>query len=118
MAIKRKRKMAYKRSAVPIEHTGFYAYLLRYNEAMQLRNYSKSTLHRRESDIRRFVGWCDERGIDQPQDVTKPILERYQKHLYYYRQANGEPLSPTSRNHYITSIKQFFKWLTQENYLL
>ncbi len=62
MAIKRKRKMAYKREAVPIEHTGFYAYLLRYNEAMTLRNYSNSTLHRRESDIRRFVGWCDERG--------------------------------------------------------
>ena len=118
MAIKRKRKMAYKREAVAIEHTGFYAYLLRYNEAMKLRNYSKSTLHRRESDIRRFVGWCDERGLGQPQDVTKPILENYQKHLYYYRQANGEPLSPTSRNHYITSIKQFFKWLTQENFLL
>lgn len=118
MAIKRKRRMAYKRAAVPIEHTGFYAYLLRYNEAMKVRNYSKSTLHRRESDIRRFVGWCDERGLDQPQDVTKPILERYQKHLYCYRQANGEPLSSASRNHYITSVKQFFKWLTQENYLL
>lgn len=120
MVVKRKRirNPNLKKAPVAIEHTGFYAYLLRYNEAMQLRNYSKSTLHRRESDIRRFVGWCDERGLDQPQDVTKPMLERYQKHLYYYRQANGEPLSPTSRNHYITSIKQFFKWLTQENYLL
>lgn len=118
MAVKRKRTMKHQRLPVAIEHTGFYAYLLRYNEAMKLRNYSKSTLHRRESDIRRFVGWCDERSLNQPQDVTKPILERYQKHLYYYRQANGEPLSSSSRNHYITSIKQFFKWLTQENYLL
>jgi integrase/recombinase XerD len=118
MAIKRKRTMAYKRSQVPIEHTGFYSYLLRYNEAMAIRNYSKNTLHRRESDIRRFVGWCDERGLSQPQDITKPILERYQKHLYYYRQANGEPLSMASRNHYIVSVRQFFKWLTQENYLL
>ena len=118
MAVKRKRTMTYQREAVAIEHTGFYAYLLRYFEAMQLRHYSKSTLHRRDSDIRRFIGWCDERGIDQPQEVTKPILERYQKHLYYYRQANGEPLSPTSQNHYLTSVKQFFKWLSQENYLL
>ena len=85
---------------------------------MMLRHYSKNTLHRRESDIRRFVGWCDERGLDRPQDVTKPILERYQKHLYYYRQANGEPLSSSSQNHYLTSVKQFFKWLTRENYLL
>jgi len=118
MALKRKRTMQYRREAVAIEHTGFHPYLLRYNDAMRVRNYAQSTLHRRESDIRRFIGWCDERGLGQPQEVTKPILERYQKYLYYYRQANGEPLSPGSRNHYITSVRQFFKWLTQENYLL
>ena len=118
MALRRKRTMRYQRAPVAIEHTGFYPYLLQYNEMMAVRGYAKSTLHRRESDIRRFVGWCDERSIGTPQDVTKPILERYQKHLYYYRQANGEPLSPTSQNHYLVSVKQFFKWLTQQNHLL
>jgi len=118
MALKRKRTIKVKRLPVAIEHTGFYGYLLRYNETMQVRNYSPSTLHRRESDIRRFVGWCDGLGIDRPQSVTKPILESYQRHLYYYRQANGEALSPSTRNHYITSVRQFFKWLTQENHLL
>ena len=118
MALKRKRRMRYQRAPVAIEHTGFYPYFLQYNEAMAVRGYSESTLHRRESDIRRFVGWCDERSINTPQDVTKPILERYQKHLYYYRQANGEPLSPTSQNHYLVSVRQFFKWLTQQNHLL
>jgi len=118
MAVKRKRTMAHKKLPVSIEHTAFYPYLLRYNEAMLVRNYAKTTLHRRESDIRRFVGWCDDRSIDTPQDVTKPILENYRKYLYYYRQDNGNPLSPTTQNHYIISVKQFFKWLTQENYLL
>jgi integrase/recombinase XerD len=120
VALKRKRKAApaFKKAPLPIEHTGFYPYLLRYNEAMRLRQYSPRTLHTRESAIRRFVQWCEERGIDQPQDITKPILERYQKHLFYYRQANGEPLSPTSRELYLMGIKQFFKWLTRENYLL
>ncbi len=118
MAVKRKRTMKYKRPQVPIEHTGFYPYLLEYNETMTIRGYSKSTLHRRESDIRRFIGWCDERSINIPQDITKPILERYQKHLYYYRQRNGQPLSATSQNHYLTSVRQYFKWLTQQNYLL
>lgn len=118
MAVKRKRKIRIKKPPVAVEHTGFYAYLLRYNEVMQLRNYSPRTLHRRESDIRRFIGWCEERGLDAPQDITKPVLESYQKHLYYYRQDSGEPLAPSTRNHYITSIKQFFKWLTRENYLL
>jgi len=110
--------MRYRRPPVAIEHTGFYPYLLQYNETMAVRGYANSTLHRRESDIRRFVGWCDERSITTPQDVTKPVLERYQKDLHYYRQANGEPLSPTSQNHYLTSVRQFFKWLTQQNHLL
>ncbi|GLS28288.1 site-specific tyrosine recombinase XerC [Marinibactrum halimedae] len=118
MAVKRKRNMVYRREKIAIEHTHFYAYLLRYNEAMLIRNYSDSTLHRRDSDIRRFVSWCEERGIDHPRDITKPILERYQKHLYYYRQDNGEPLSVVSQIHYLVSVKQFFKWMTQENHLL
>ncbi len=118
MVVRKKRTMRYRRQPVAIEHTGFYAYLLEYNEAMRLRDYSEATLHRRESDIRRFAGWCDERSVIKPQDVTKPILERYQKYLYYYRQVNGEALSMTSQAHYLTSVKQFFKWLTRQNYLL
>lgn len=116
--LRKKRNVGGAVKPVPIEHTAFYAYLREYNETMRVRGYSVPTLHRRESDIRRFVGWCDERGVSRPQDVTKPILERYQKHLFYYRQRNGEPLTATTQAHYLVSVRQFFKWLTQENHLL
>lgn len=119
MAVKRRRSIKIKRAPVAIEHTEFYPYLIKYNSAMQVRGYSKSTLHRRESDIRRFIGWCDERSLNHPNQITKPILESYQRYLFHYRQEkNDQPLSPTSQNHYLTSVKQYFKWLTQENYLL
>lgn len=119
MALKRKRTFKAQRHAVAIEHTAFYPYVLKYNSAMQVRGYSDSTLHRRESTLRRFIAWCDERGIEQPNQVTKPLLESYQRYLFHYRQErNQQPLSATSQNHYLTGIKQFFKWLTQENYLL
>ncbi|MCH2074354.1 MAG: site-specific tyrosine recombinase XerC [Puniceicoccaceae bacterium] len=119
MAVKKRRTFKAQRLPVAIEHTEFYPYLLKYNEAMKLKVYSKSTLHRRESDVRRFVGWCDERGLNHPNQITKPILERYQRYLYYYRQErNNRPLSPTSQNHYLTSVKMFFKYLTRQNYLL
>ena len=118
MAIKRKRTMKHKRLPVAIEHTQFYGYFLKYREALALLNYSQKTWRIRESNLRRFVGWCDERGIETPQQVTKPILDSYQKYLFYYRQDNGEPLSPASRSNYINRLKQFFKWLTRENYLL
>jgi len=108
-----------KRRTFKAKHTEFYPYLLKYNEAMMLRGYSESTLHRRESDIRRFIGWCDERSLNHPNQITKPILERYQRYLYYYRQErNNRPLSPTSQNHYLTSVRQYFKYLTKQNYLL
>ncbi|WP_284285438.1 tyrosine-type recombinase/integrase, partial [Marinibactrum halimedae] len=118
MALKRKRTMHHRRDKVAIEHTGFYGYLLRYQETLLLRNYSALALKRRENTLRRFIGWCDERGLNDPQTITKPILESYQRYLYFYRQENGEPLSPTTRGRYISFIRHFFKWLTQENYLL
>lgn len=115
---RRRKPKSCPRPPVAIEHTGFYPYLVRYNEAMRVRGYAETTLHKRESLLRRFIAWCDARGLDRPQDITKPILERYQRHLYYYRQADGRPLSATSQNRYLTSVRQFFKWLTQQNHLL
>ncbi len=119
MPIKRKRTFKNPRKPIAIEHTGFYPFLLKFTEALMLRGYSQSTLKTRESNLRGFIKWCDERSIEHPNQITKPILESYQRYLYYYRQErNNQPLSPTSQNHYLTSTRQFFKWLTQENYLL
>ncbi len=103
---------------LPIEHTGFFAYLQRYLEGIQLKNYSQETLKRHESNVRHFAVWCDERSIDSPKAVTKPILERYRKHLFYYRKRDGEPLSFRSQHVMMSGLKSFFKWLTEENYLL
>jgi integrase/recombinase XerD len=37
-----------------------------------------ATIEARDIYIRYFLIWCDERGLARPQDITKPILERYQ----------------------------------------
>ena len=37
--------------------------------------------------------WCAERGLTEPVEVTRPVLERYQRHLFHYRKSDGEPLS-------------------------
>ena len=31
-----------------------------------------------------FGAWRDDRGLSDPKEITKPILERYQRHLFYY----------------------------------
>ena len=65
-----------------------------------------------------FIRWCDERGLNRPQDITRPILQRYQRHLFHYRKANGEPLAFTTQATLLHPIRAFFKWLTVENHIL
>lgn len=70
-------------------------------------NYSDSTTVNRRHAIR----WCDERGLElelkQPQDITKPILECYKRHLYHYRKTAGKTLSFRTQAGRIQGIKAF-----------
>lgn len=102
----------------PVESNGLYPYLVRYQDHHQLIGTATDTMRRRESALRRFIAWCDERAISEPRDITKPMLEAYQRHLFYYRKTDGEPLSSGSQHVILSPVKQWFKWLTRENYLL
>jgi len=96
----------------------FASHLLRFYEWCQVQQYTKATLHTWKSVLRQFSQWCLDRGIDQPRLVTYPILGKYQRHLYYYRQKNGEPLSSYSQSSKLAPVKSFFRWLTREHYIL
>ncbi len=88
-------------------------------EWMKIRNYSAQTVKNRRVYLGYFIAWCLERGITRPAEVTKPILERYQRYLYHYRkQKNGEPLSFRSQHSRLVPIRTFFKWLTRYNHIL
>lgn len=101
-----------------IEHNGLYPYMARFLEWGEIIEVvSKDTTKRRDSALRRFIEWCDERGIHDPNEVSLPILERYQRHLYYYRKSDGEPLSRGSQHVMLSPLKSFFKWLTREKYI-
>ncbi|EQD61745.1 site-specific tyrosine recombinase XerC, partial [mine drainage metagenome] len=66
-------------------------YLHAHFEWMLTHGYSADTVRARRIALRRFVAWCDERHLDDPRGITKPILERYQKSLFYYRKPDGQP---------------------------
>jgi integrase/recombinase XerD len=100
------------------EASGIYPYLLRFLEWFASRGYAEHTTALRNDAIRRFIRWCGERSIDRPQDVTRPILERYRRHLYHYRKENGEPLSFATQQQRLLPLRAFFKWLAKENYIL
>ena len=90
----------------------------RYLEWMKIHNYSKHTMQGRRTYLKQFVVWCDERSITRPAEVTKPILERYKRHLFYLRQKNGRPLSFKAQHARLVPVRVFFSWLTKNNFIL
>lgn len=101
-----------------VERSGLFPYVQAFLEWTEVKGHSKDTGRRRRAALRRFIVWCEDRELHSPHEITKPILERYQRYLYYYRKRDGEPLTFGSQNVMLSPLKTFFKWLTRENHIL
>jgi integrase/recombinase XerD len=97
---------------------GFAPYVAEFLDWSLAGGYSKTTVRAREVSLLYFSRWCDERGLNTPQEVTLPILERYQRWLYHYRKENGEPLTFQSQHTRLIPVKAFFKWATRARHVL
>lgn len=101
-----------------VDPDGFGRWVARHIEWMRTRNYSPMTVTSREPWLVAFAHWCGARGITRPREVTKPILERYRKQLYYQRKADGRPLAFGSQRARLAPLRLFFSWMARENALL
>jgi integrase/recombinase XerD len=95
-----------------------YRLMLQYLGWMREKNYSEATVFTRTQYLRYFVLWCDERGLERPTEITRPILERYQRYMFLYRKSNGNPLSAKSQSLRVSALRGWFTWLTKNNRLL
>ncbi|WP_243350669.1 site-specific tyrosine recombinase XerC [Stenotrophomonas acidaminiphila] len=92
-------------------------YMYAHFEWMLTHGYSVDTVRARRIPLRRFIGWCAERELDDPRAITLPILERYQRHLFTYRKPDGSPLTLGSQHGALAPLKTWFKWLTREHHI-
>jgi integrase/recombinase XerD len=97
---------------------GMATWRARYLEWLRSHNYSEATVANRDAYLGLFLAWCEDRGLTRPNEITKPILERYQRHLYHHRKPNGQPLSFRSQYSRLIPVRALFKWLTRQNVLL
>lgn len=104
--------------ADPLAHNALVRYMEEHFEWMTVSGYSADTVRARRQAIRRFIAWIDERGIDDPRQVTRPMIERYQRFLFYWRKTNGQPLTIGMQLQYLAAIKLWFKWLTKAHHIL
>ena len=96
---------------------GLTALLDRYLLWLETHHYASATVAIRRTCLSQFLRWCFERNLTQPHAVTLEILERFQRHLYHYRQRNGQHLSLSSQSHRLTSLRRWFAWLVRERVL-
>jgi len=106
-----------RKAAVPAQ-TPLQALMRDHLHALEVQHYSEFTVRGREGHIGFFLAWLEERGITEAIDVTRPVLERYQRYLFHYRKANGEPLSFRSQHARLVPLRVWFKWMTRQNHIL
>jgi integrase/recombinase XerD len=67
--------------------------------------------------LERFVRWCAERSLTRPQELTRSVLEAYQRHLYLYRKQDGKPLTIRTQQTMLTPLRGWCRWLSRERYV-
>ena len=107
-----------KRKAPALAQTPLEALMRDHLKYLEVRNYSEYTVRGRAGHIQFFIDWLKERSITEPVEVTRPVLERYQRHLFHYRKANGEPLSFRSQHARLVPLRVWFRWMTRQNHIL
>lgn len=101
-----------------VDPHGLYRLVQEYLTFIRVKNYSQYTINNREFYLLWFLEWAGQRGLMRPTEITKPILERYQRYIFYYRKKNGEPLSTMCQYNRIVAVRTWFKWLGKCNYIL
>ena len=98
--------------------TPLAALLAKHLEDLQVRSYSEYTVKNRRVHIGFFLDWANERGITEPVEVTRTVLEAYQRHVFHYRKKNGEPLSFTGQHDRLVPLRVWFKWMARHHHIL
>src|ERR1700685_3742170 len=94
------------------------AYKRAFCEWTQTAGLSSQTAKHRDLMLGYFIRWADERGVRHPGEVTRPVLQRYQRYLYLSRTAQGKPLAHSSQLSRLNPLVAFFKWATREGHIL
>jgi integrase/recombinase XerD len=85
---------------------------------MQTRGYTQASIKNSRYGINCFITWCDERGINGPNEVSTAVLASYQRYLYHHRKEGGGTLSLGTQWLRLVVVRSFFRWLARNNHIL
>lgn len=102
----------------PTDPRSLERHLGEFYEWMAVHGYSPQTIDSRRRALDRLHVWLVERGVTRTAEVTKPMLDRYQRWLFHYRKANGAPLTFLTQKGRLSPVRAFFAWATKTNRIL
>jgi integrase/recombinase XerD len=102
----------------PADPAGFRSLAADFVESMQVAGLTPATIASYERSLLYFAEWAIDRGITRPVDVTRPVIERYQRHLFHYRKPSGDPITFGSQQQRLIAVQKYFRWLTRQRHVL
>jgi integrase/recombinase XerD len=102
----------------PDDGQGFPIMVVEFCEHLAIRGYAATSVKNQRTALALLAEWLIERGVSRPREVTKPMLDAYQRAVFYMRKADGQPLSFASQGARLMPIRGFFAWLTRTNRIL
>ncbi len=85
--------------------------------ALQVKGYSEYTVRPRRVHINMFVRWCAGRGIHAIVQITRRVLQDYERYVFVYRKRDGQPLTVASRFARLVPLRVWFRWMVRERIL-
>jgi integrase/recombinase XerD len=107
-----------KRKPEAVPQTPLESLMQEHLNSLRVRGYSEHTVKNRLVHIGFFIRWAYEHGLREPIEVTRPVLERYQRYLFFYRKKNGDPLTFRSQHARLVPLRVWFRWMTRQNHIL
>lgn len=99
----------------PHSKTPMKPLLEKYFDDLRVKNWSEATIDRRKNSIGRFIGWANERGIDNLSEVTLAVLQSYQRSLYHTGNLRtGKPLRAATQASYLSALSHWLHWASKE----
>ncbi len=86
-----------------------------------MRNYSPETIDGRRDALKTFLAWAHERMLTRAGEITRTILESYQRWLWRcecHAKQGGKRLGISTQRGKLGALKDWFSWLVRQNVLL
>jgi integrase/recombinase XerD len=90
----------------------------KYRQHLTVLNFAAGTIKGHSFFLNRFFKYLSEINITEVSAVTKDVVSDYQAHLYEEINFKGQPNGVSYQNNNIKTVKTFFRFLLQNNYII